>query len=82
MPPAVQQILRTTAENELRAQGCSPDGACDTGNWWRGPWKGPRFFLQSFDGGLFVDVQQLRGILEDIATYRPLRAADSNEVLH
>lgn len=77
MPPVVQQILRTTAESELRAQGCTPDGVCKDGHWWRGPWKGPRFILQTFgDGEMFVDEQQLRRILEDIARYRPLRDID------
>jgi len=74
MKLAVREILRTTAEGELKAQGCEPDGNDSKGHWWKGPWNGPRFYLQ-FVGpdGLYVDEQQLRHILEDIAKYRPIR---------
>lgn len=69
----VSQILRTTADQELSAAGCEADGFLDGGQYWKGPWQGPRFFVQHFgENGMFVDEQQLRYILEEIARYRPL----------
>jgi hypothetical protein len=75
MPP---QVLRTTAEAELRSQLCEPKEVNRDipGQWWLPPWGGPKFFLQwSKEDHQFVDEQHLRCLLEGLARYRPLNNA-------
>jgi len=72
MPP---KVLRTTAEAELKSQGCDPrEKTKDVpGQWWLPPWGGPKFFLQwCKDDPAYVHESQLRCIMEGLGRYRPL----------
>jgi hypothetical protein len=69
----VQEVLRATAENELRAQECTPQEQTTNplGQFWQTPW-GHRLFLQwQPPDGLYVDEEHLRTLLHDIQLYRP-----------
>ena len=76
----VQQVLRTTAENELRAQRCSPRQKSENplGQYWETV-SGYGFFLQWVPPeGIYVDEEHLKSLLIDVEGRTPVKKTIPN----